>query len=149
LFVPTSLVSSFNSIATALTAFLGAIGAISLVVGGIGIMNIMLVSVTERTREIGVRKAIGASPGSIRAQFLVEALTVTCLAGIIGVAVGIGIAMAAGQLQLEEGENFQPQVHASSVAIAFGVSVVIGVIFGLYPAWRASRLQPVEALRYE
>jgi putative ABC transport system permease protein len=149
LFVPTSLMASFNSIATALTAFLGVIGAISLVVGGIGIMNIMLVSVTERTREIGVRKAVGASPGSIRAQFLVEALTVTCIAGIIGVGVGIAAAMAAGQVQLQEGESFQPQVQVSSVAIAFGVSVAIGVIFGLYPAWRASRLQPVEALRYE
>lgn len=149
LFVPTTLVSSFNTIATALTAFLGAIGAISLVVGGIGIMNIMLVSVTERTREIGVRKAIGASPGSIRVQFLVEALMVTCLAGVIGVGVGAVAALATGQIQIQEGENFQPQVQASSIAVAFGVSVLIGVIFGLYPAWRASRLQPVEALRYE
>ena len=145
LFVPTSLVSSFNTISTALTAFLGTIGIISLIVGGIGIMNIMLVSVTERTREIGVRKAVGASPASIRAQFLVEALTVTSLAGVIGVGVGIVAATLGGQLQ----EDFQPIVQPSSVMIAFGVSVAIGVIFGLYPAWRASRLPPVEALRYE
>ncbi len=145
LFVPTSLLSSFNTISTALTAFLGIIGAISLIVGGIGIMNIMLVSVTERTREIGVRKAVGASPASIRAQFLVEALTVTSLAGVIGVAVGMAAANFGGQIQ----EDFQPIVQPSSVLIAFGVSVAIGVIFGLYPAWRASRLPPVEALRYE
>ncbi len=145
LFVPTSLVNSFNTIATALTAFLGVIGAISLVVGGIGIMNIMLVSVTERTREIGVRKAIGASPGSIRLQFLIEALTVTSLAGLIGLGVGIVAAQAASLVQ----EDFRAIVQPSSLAIAFGVSVAIGVVFGLYPAWRASRLQPVEALRYE
>ncbi len=145
LFVPSSLVNSFNTISTALTAFLGAIGAISLVVGGIGIMNIMLVSVTERTREIGVRKAIGASPASIRVQFLIEALTVTTFAGLIGIAIGVGAAVGLSRVQ----DRFQPVVQFSSVAIAFGVSVLIGVLFGLYPAWRASRLQPVEALRYE
>ena len=145
LFVPSSLVNSFNTISTALTAFLGAVGAISLVVGGIGIMNIMLVSVTERTREIGVRKAIGASPASIRMQFLIEALMVTSFAGVIGIVVGVGAAIGLGRIQ----DRFQPLVQPSSVVIAFGVSVIIGVLFGLYPAWRASRLQPVEALRYE
>jgi putative ABC transport system permease protein len=145
LFEPTSLISSFNTITTALTAFLGAIGAISLLVGGIGIMNIMLVSVTERTREIGVRKAIGASPASIRAQFLIEALTVTCFAGLLGIALGAGVSTVIGIVQ----EQFKPVIEFSAIAIAFGVSAAIGMVFGFYPAFRASKLQPVEALRYE
>ena len=134
-----------NTVAATLTAFLGAIGAISLVVGGIGIMNIMLVSVTERTREIGVRKAIGARRGSIRLQFLIEALTVTVLAGLIGIGMGVGISVLVGMVQT----SLVPVVSINSIIIAFAVSVLIGVIFGLYPAWRASLLSPVEALRYE
>ncbi len=144
IFNQAQLADTLNSVSATLTAFLGAIGAISLIVGGIGIMNIMLVSVTERTREIGVRKAIGARRGSIRLQFLIEALTVTVLAGLIGIGVGIGISSLVGSVS-----SFAPQVSATTILIAFAVSVFIGVVFGLYPAWRASLLSPVEALRYE
>jgi putative ABC transport system permease protein len=139
------LADTLQTVVTAVTAFLGAIGAISLLVGGIGIMNIMLVSVTERTREIGVRKAIGARDGNIRFQFLIEALVVTSIAGVMGILLGYGLSALIGSLQ----SNITPQVQWSSVVLSFGVSVLIGVVFGLYPAWRASRLQPVEALRYE
>jgi putative ABC transport system permease protein len=139
------LADTLQTVVTAVTAFLGAIGAISLLVGGIGIMNIMLVSVTERTREIGVRKAIGARDGNIRFQFLIEALVVTSIAGVMGILFGYGLSALIGSLQ----SNITPQVQWSSVVLSFGVSVFIGVVFGLYPAWRASRLQPVEALRYE
>ena len=139
------IASTLDSVTQALTAFLGAIGGIALLVGGIGIMNIMLVSVTERTREIGVRKAIGAKRGAILMQFLTEALTVSSLAGLIGIGVGIGVSRLIGQVQT----SLTPQVQPSSLIISFSFSVLIGVIFGLYPAWRASRLQPVEALRYE
>ena len=141
----TALVSTLDTVVSALTAFLGAIGAISLVVGGIGIMNIMLVSVTERTREIGVRKALGARRGNILMQFLVEALTVSVLAGFIGIGVGIASSQVISRLQT----YLTPQVQPLSIIVAFGVSVFIGVVFGLYPAWRASRLIPVVALRYE
>ncbi len=144
IFNQAQLADTLNSVSATLTAFLGAIGAISLIVGGIGIMNIMLVSVTERTREIGVRKAIGARRGSIRLQFLIEALTVTVLAGLIGIGVGIGISSLVGSIS-----SFAPQVSVTTILIAFAVSVFIGVVFGLYPAWRASLLSPVEALRYE
>jgi len=144
-FDQSSTLSTINGVLTALQIFLAAIGAISLLVGGIGIMNIMLVSVTERTREIGVRKAIGATPGSIRLQFLVEALVVTLLAGIIGVLVAAGLSTIIGLVQT----TITPVIQANAVAVAVGVSVGIGVVFGLYPAIRASNLQPVEALRYE
>lgn len=139
------LADTLNSVVSALTAFLGAIGAISLVVGGIGIMNIMLVSVTERTREIGVRKAIGAKRGSILMQFLTEALTVSAMAGLLGLLMGIGISALVGRVQ----STLTPVVDPRALMISFGFSVMVGVVFGLYPAWRASKLQPVEALRYE
>jgi putative ABC transport system permease protein len=140
-----SLISSLNTVVSTLTAFLGAIGAISLLVGGIGIMNIMLVSVTERTREIGVRKAIGAQPVAIHLQFLLEALTVTVAAGLLGIFLSFVIVSVLNQVQT----SVTPVIQTSSMLIAFGVSVGIGVLFGFYPAWRASRLEPVEALRYE
>ena len=139
------IANSLESIATALTVFLGAIGAISLLVGGIGIMNIMLVSVTERTREIGVRKALGARRANIMTQFLVEALTVSVIAGLIGLGFGLGVSSLAGNIP----GFVKPIVVPGTVIVSFGFSVIIGVVFGLYPAWRASRLVPVEALRYE
>lgn len=145
IFDQASALDSVNNVLVAFQVFLAAIGAISLVVGGIGIMNIMLVSVTERTREIGVRKAIGASPGSIRLQFLVEALVVTLVAGLIGVLLAAGISMLVAVIR----SDFKPVVGVNAIALAVSVSVFIGVTFGLYPAFRASKMQPVEALRYE
>jgi putative ABC transport system permease protein len=144
-FDQSSTLATINGILLALQVFLAAIGAIALVVGGIGIMNIMLVSVTERTREIGVRKAIGATPGSIRLQFLVEALVVTVIAGALGVLLAIGLSAIVDLVQ----DFIVPVVQLDAVVIAVGVSVAIGVLFGFYPAYRASKLQPVEALRYE
>jgi putative ABC transport system permease protein len=140
-----SFISTVNTVLVGLQGFLAAVGGISLLVGGIGIMNIMLVSVTERTREIGVRKAIGADPGAIRLQFLVESLVVTMFAGSIGVGVAAGLAAIIGAAQ----DSIEPQIQFTAVAIAFGVSVFIGAVFGFYPAFRASKLPPVEALRYE
>ncbi len=137
-----SLVSSINSILGIVTAALGGIAAISLVVGGIGIMNIMLVSVTERTKEIGLRKAIGATPSNILTQFLIEAVVLSLVGGGIGIALGFG-----GSLIIQQ--YFPAQVTFWSVALAFGVSSAVGIVFGVAPAIRASRLQPIEALRYE
>jgi putative ABC transport system permease protein len=130
--------------ADTMTTLLTAIAAVSLAVGGIGIMNIMLVSVTERTREIGVRMAIGAKPRHILLQFLVEALTLSLLGGLIGVTTGWG---AARYMATKFGWTMviEPQV----VAIAVGFSAAVGVIFGLYPAYKASRLDPIQALRFE
>lgn len=131
-----------DTILSSLTAGLGGIAAISLVVGGIGIMNIMLVSVNERTREIGLRKALGATPNTILAQFVIEAVVISLTGGMIGVALaGIG---AFGI------SNFIPATLTfSAIALAFGVSVVVGVVFGVYPARKAAQLSPIEALRYE
>jgi putative ABC transport system permease protein len=137
--------AAFGAIIGAVTVFLSAIAAISLVVGGIGIMNIMLVTVTERTREIGLRKAIGAKRRDILAQFLIEAMTLSLLGGLIGILIGSGGAMAIGQLV----EDFNPVVAPGAVIMAVSFSVAVGLFFGLYPAWRASRLNPIEALRYE
>ena len=136
------LLSTFQSILGTITAALGGIAAISLLVGGIGIMNIMLVSVTERTREIGLRKAVGATPRTILFQFLIEAVILSSLGGLIGTVVGMGIGLVANQ--------FLP-VHTPlwAVLVAFGVSAAVGIIFGVYPARRAAKLSPIEALRYE
>jgi putative ABC transport system permease protein len=140
-----ALLETLTTVTGTLTVFLGAIGGIALLVGGIGIMNIMLVSVTERTREIGLRKAVGAPAGAIRLQFLIEALTVTVIAGTIGILLAAGASWLIGQLPI----GIVPAVQSNAVLLAFGVSVLIGVVFGFYPAWRASRMSPVEALRYE
>ncbi len=137
--------AAFGAIIGAVTIFLSSIAAISLIVGGIGIMNIMLVTVTERTHEIGLRKAIGAKRRDILVQFLIEAMTLSLLGGIIGIAIGAGGALAIGKLVV----NFNPIVAPGAVAMAVGFSVGVGLFFGLYPAWRASRLNPIEALRYE
>ena len=128
-----------------LTTFLGAIAGISLLVGGIGIMNIMLVSVTERTREIGLRKAVGASRKDILWQFLIEAVTLAVFGGLTGIAIGT----AGAQLVSSLIDNFESVVTTQSVLLATTVSAFVGLASGLYPAWRASRLHPIEALRYE
>lgn len=136
------LASSIGSILTALTAGLGGIAAISLLVGGIGIMNIMLVSVTERTREIGLRKAVGAQPKDILVQFLVEAIFLSLVGGIIGIALGV-----VGSLIL--GRFLETAVTAWSIIIAFSVSALVGIVFGVAPAAKAAKLDPIDALRYE
>jgi putative ABC transport system permease protein len=136
--------SALTAITATLTVFLGAIAGISLLVGGIGIMNIMLVSVTERTREIGLRKAVGARQSIILIQFLVETLVLSITGGMVGVALGWGIAAL-----LSAAKVIQAQVTPSSVALAFIFSAAVGVFFGIYPAYRAARLRPIDALRYE
>ncbi len=128
----------------ALTTLLAAIAVVSLVVGGIGIMNIMLVSVTERTREIGVRMAVGARPASILAQFMAEALTLSMIGGLVGVVIGLALARAAAS---RLGWTYAPRVDTA--VLAFGFSAVVGLVFGLYPARKAARLDPIEALRFE
>ncbi len=134
--------STISQITGVLAMALGGISAISLIVGGIGIMNIMLVSVTERTREIGLRKAIGAKPSDIRNQFLVEAVVLSGFGGVIGILIGIGLSLIVGRF-------FTTTVPLWSVFLSFGFSAAVGVIFGVAPAIRASRLDPIEALRYE
>jgi putative ABC transport system permease protein len=134
--------STVSSIIGALTVALGGIAAISLVVGGIGVMNIMLVSVTERTREIGLRKALGAKRSDILKQFLFEAVILSVVGGVIGILLGVGASLLMAKF-------FISQVTPWSVVLAFGFSVAVGVIFGIAPAYRASRLSPIEALRYE
>jgi putative ABC transport system permease protein len=138
------LINTFGAVTGVLTAFLGAIAAISLLVGGIGIMNIMLVSVTERTHEIGLRKSIGATSRAILSQFLTEAVFLSLLGGLIGVAVGVGGAYAISLVA-----NFKPVVEVSAIMLAVGFSLAVGLFFGIYPARRASRLNPIDALRYE
>jgi putative ABC transport system permease protein len=138
------IADTVSSISRIITLLLGAISGISLVVGGIGIMNIMLVSVTERTREIGIRIAVGAQPGDIRLQFLIEAITLSLLGGIIGVLFGVGASRLVAVVA-----NFNAIVSVSSILLAFGVSFVIGVFFGFYPARKAAALDPIDALRYE
>lgn len=130
------------------TAFLAAIAGISLVVGGIGIMNIMLVSVTERTREIGIRKAVGAKRRHILVQFLVESIVVSVLGGVAGIMVGIGLSRLVSRLELG-GQAIPTIIAPESVALAFTVAATVGLFFGIYPAFRASRLNPIDALRYE
>jgi len=138
------IVETASSVTGALTALLAAIASISLLVGGIGIMNMMLTSVTERTREIGLRKALGATVGDIRKQFLLEAVTLTFFGGVLGVVSGVGIAWL-----LDAHLGLSTSISEQSIILAFGVSVLIGIVFGLYPAWRASKFDPMEALRYE
>ncbi|MCX6705204.1 MAG: ABC transporter permease [Candidatus Woesebacteria bacterium] len=137
-----SLVATINQILGVVTFALGGIAAISLIVGGVGIMNIMLVSVTERTREIGLRKAVGAKPRDILVQFLIESVTLSVAGGGLGVAIGFLGSLIINQF-------ITTTVTFWSVALAFGVSAAIGIIFGVAPAARASKLNPIEALKYE
>ena len=140
----TAIAQSAEESSRAMSILLGSIAAISLLVGGIGIMNIMLVSVTERTREIGVRKAIGARERDILMQFLIESVILSLGGGLIGVIVGAGCASLAGSILQQPTE-----VSLFSVALSFAVAAAIGVFFGYYPARQAARLQPIEALRYQ
>lgn len=136
------ILNIINQILAVLTATLGGIAAISLIVGGIGIMNIMLVSVSERTREIGLRKAVGATPRALLGQFLIEAIILSFGGGLIGIILG-------GSLSLALNQFIPASVTLWSILLAFGVSALVGVIFGVAPALRAAKLNPIEALRYE
>ena len=138
------IVEAATAITNTFTILLASIAGISLLVGGIGIMNMMLTTVTERTREIGLRKAIGAKKKDIGMQFLAESVMLTFLGGAIGIALGMALAFAVSQFA-----GIPTKVALSSVVLAFGVSAAIGLIFGYYPARRAAQLNPIEALRYE
>jgi putative ABC transport system permease protein len=138
------LTSTISEATSTLTLLLGAIAAISLLVGGIGVMNIMLVSVIERTREIGVRKALGARERDIWSQFVIEAAFMTLSGGIIGIIIGWGASRIIARVA-----SLQTLVSADIVILAVGVSAAIGLFFGFYPAWQASRLNPIQALRHE
>ena len=138
------LIQTFNRISAGFFAVMIMIGGMALLVGGIGIMNIMLVSVTERTREIGIRKAIGARRRDIVVQFLIEAVILCLLGGVVGILLGCGIALAVAQAS-----PVPARVTTASIVLGFGVSTIVGLVFGMWPAIRASRLDPVDALRYE
>jgi putative ABC transport system permease protein len=143
IFNQSQLLETVTEATAMLSAMMGGIAGISLLVGGIGIMNIMLVSVTERTREIGVRKAIGAKKRDILTQFMIEAIVISATGGLIGVAGGVGLSMAVERLF----ESLTTAISAPVIGIAFGFSLLVGIVFGVYPAWRASSLNPIEALR--
>ena len=140
----TEVQESMTSTANVMSMLLGAIASISLLVGGIGIMNIMLVSVSERTREIGIRMAVGARPSNVRVQFLTEAVVLSVLGGAIGIAIGVGIAELVTEIF-----SWKTEVSGQSIVIAAGFSAFVGVVFGIGPAWKASNLDPIEALRTE
>jgi putative ABC transport system permease protein len=140
----TDVINSLAQTTRVMTLLLGSVASISLIVGGIGIMNIMLVSVTERTREIGIRMAIGARAFDIRIQFLLEAMLLSLLGGLIGILLGWGASVGVSQVL-----KWPTEVSGSAVALAAGFSCFVGVFFGFYPAWKASMLHPIDALRFE
>ena len=153
-FVMTSaeMMDAMNTMLNTLMIVLVAIAAISLLVGGIGIMNIMLVSVTERTREIGIRKSLGAKGKDIRGQFIIEAGTTSAIGGILGIGLGVALAGVVGKLiasLMSGAEGYSAVPTVGSIAIAFGVSVAIGILFGYLPANKAAKLNPIDALRYD
>ena len=137
-----SLLETTSSTTSVFTTLLGEVAAISLLVGGIGVMNIMLVSVTERTREIGIRKAVGARRSDILTQFLTEAVLVSLIGGLTGVLLGV----VGSQFEIA---GVHPAIATYSIFLAFGAAVLTGLFFGTYPAGRAARLRPIEALRFE
>jgi len=140
----TSIMETMTSTTTMITLLLGAIAGISLIVGGVGIMNITLASVTERTREIGIRKAIGATYSNIMLQFLIESTMISIIGGIIGIIIGIGAAQAISKFG-----NFTTVISGLSIAASFGFALFVGIFFGMLPARKAARLDPIDALRYE
>jgi putative ABC transport system permease protein len=140
----TEIMNTMGSVSSLMTILLTAVAAISLLVGGIGIMNIMLVSVTERIKEIGLRMAIGATPANILWQFILEAVLLSTVGGIIGVGVGVGAAKMIGEIQ-----NWPIVIEVTSAIYSFLFSAFVGMFFGFYPAYRASKLNPIDCLRYE
>jgi putative ABC transport system permease protein len=148
-FTQEDFLSVAGTITNVLTIFLGGIAAISLLVGGIGIMNIMLVSVTERTKEIGLRKALGARKADILLQFITESSMLSLFGGIVGILFGWLISFVVGKIASASGTPFTPSVGLDAVLLATVFSTAVGLFFGIYPANRAANLEPVEALRYE
>ncbi|OLT07342.1 hypothetical protein BJF90_14620 [Pseudonocardia sp. CNS-004] len=143
------LLEQYGEVTAVFTVFLASIAAIALLVGGIGVMNIMLVTVTERTREIGLRKALGARRRTVLEQFLVESTVLSGIGGSVGVVLGVGLCLLGERFGAAFGDFAPPQLSLPSVLLAFTVSLCIGLFFGAYPAKRAARLRPIEALRYE
>ena len=143
--VPYDLLMQAQATPRQFSTILGTSAAISLLVGGIGIMNIMLATVTERTREIGIRRALGAKRRDITQQFLIETIVLSGVGGVLGVCIGMGIPEILRYFAADQ----EPVVTGSSVLLSFGISVAIGILFGLYPARRAAMMDPIEALRHE